>query len=439
VSRHALRQDAYDTLAWDYTRADVPELDAVGANLALVGAPGLARDLFASFLRARVESDPQGGASQAHAELIAQLRETREWATLRERTRGDEAACALATLTAGPVVETGLRVSGTDADALRQVARETCRLALEAVSRADEAARGLFGDGWGRGTHQGQARSTDRRELIRARDALSRSRRGRGVLEAILREAGRLRRIRDRVRSTRSRRGPGVVVGTELGRDPARVLPSELASLASSAPPVLRVDFARRLAEGQVLQLRTRQEEPVGRGPVVVCLDQSGSMAGPLEIWSKALVLSLLELASTEGRAFALIAFSDAASPAWVVPAGTRPGPEAILAQLEGFRSGGTDFESPLREALKTIDANPGALKLADVVFVTDGLAPISERFALEWETRAGARGTKLHTILLGTSSAACDLDPLSDSVVRVPSLADEGDALESAFSVGLN
>lgn len=438
----ALRHDQYDALAWSFSAQDVPELETVSANLALSGAPGLARDLFASFLRARLEQDPQGGANLAHATFIREALETRELATLRERTRGDEAACSLGVIEAGRVLEAGLPGAGTDPDALRQLAREACRVAREAIEQADQAARGLYGEAWGRGTHEGQARTTSKRALIEARDMVLRTRRGRGVLEAILREAGRLRRIRDRVRATRTQRGPGAIIGTELGRDPARVLPSELASLAAPGP--LAVDFARRLVEGQALQFRTRQAVPAGRGPIVVCLDQSGSMAGPKEVWSKALVLCLLELASQEGRAFALIPFSSgehgpACSPPWIVPARRQASPQEILDQLEGFRSGGTDFEAPLREALRVIDANAGELKLADVVFVTDGLAPISPEFGAEWSRRTQARGTQLHAILIGTSSAACDLDPLADSAVRVPTLADEGDALESAFSVGLN
>jgi Mg-chelatase subunit ChlD len=432
-----LKRDTYDALAWGYAAQDVPELETSAANLALLGFQGLARDVFSACLRARVEQDP--GASPAHETLVRELLGTREYAALRERTRGDEAACSLSTLEAGRVLEGGLKAAGTNPDALRRLAREACRVALEACERADEAARGLYGEAWGRGTHEGQARSTSRRALLEARDLVTRSRRGGNVVQAILREAGRLRRIRDRVRATRSRRGPGCVVGIEQGADPARLLPVELAALAPNAPPALKLDFARRFSERQLLQLKTRAEEPVGRGPIVLCLDQSGSMAGPLEVWSKALCLALLELAALEGRAFALIPFSDQAGTPWVVGAGTKPSPAEILGQLEAFRSGGTDFESPLGTALQVIEANVGQLRHADVVFVTDGLAPISDAFQAAWRTRTQARGTKLHAILLGTSSAACDLDPLADSAVRVPTLADEGDALESAFSVGLN
>src|SRR5439155_8967047 len=69
-----------------------------------------------------------------------------------------------------------------------------------------------------------------------------------------------------------------------LGRDLERLLPPELTALHH---PLLRRDFARRLVEGRLLSYAVRGEER-GRGPMIVCLDGSGSMAGDKEIWSNA-------------------------------------------------------------------------------------------------------------------------------------------------------
>ena len=101
---------------------------------------------------------------------------------------------------------------------------------------------------------------------------------------------------------------------------------------------------------------------------------------------------------------------------------------------------GGTDFERALGAALDAIDASGAVLRHADVVFVTDGLCPVSEGFANAFRARTDARGTKLYTILLGCGQGACDLEPFSVSTVRVASLAQDGDAeaLDAAFSVGL-
>ena len=47
--------------------------------------------------------------------------------------------------------------------------------------------------------------------------------------------------------------------------------------------------------------------EPLGKGPLVVLLDKSGSMDGPRDIWATALSLALLDQAHRERRPFALV------------------------------------------------------------------------------------------------------------------------------------
>src|SRR5262249_14161717 len=74
----------------------------------------------------------------------------------------------------------------------------------------------------------------------------------------------------------------------ELGRALDRLLPPELLALQH---PALRRDLLRRHVEGQLLCYRLRGADERGRGPMIVCLDGSSSMAGEKEIWSKAVAL----------------------------------------------------------------------------------------------------------------------------------------------------
>src|SRR5207245_9845248 len=78
--------------------------------------------------------------------------------------------------------------------------------------------------------------------------------------------------------------------------------------------PVLHRDFARGLIEGRLRSCAVRGDER-GRGPMIVCLDGSGSMAGDKEIWSKAVALTLLEIARRQRRLFRFICFSSADTP----------------------------------------------------------------------------------------------------------------------------
>ena len=70
--------------------------------------------------------------------------------------------------------------------------------------------------------------------------------------------------------------------------------------------PLLRKDFHRRFLDQELLQYSLRGVEEKGKGPMIVCLDGSSSMAGDKEIWSKAVTLTLLEIARRQRRLISL-------------------------------------------------------------------------------------------------------------------------------------
>src|SRR5262245_62472889 len=97
------------------------------------------------------------------------------------------------------------------------------------------------------------------------------------------------------------------MVGVVLGGDLGRLLPHELARLVI---PELEDDVLRRLVEGQVMCREYRATEPVGKGPVIVCVDESGSMEGEKAHTAKALALALAWVARHQGRWCALVGYS---------------------------------------------------------------------------------------------------------------------------------
>ena len=101
----------------------------------------------------------------------------------------------------------------------------------------------------------------------------------------------------------------------------------------------------------------------------MVLLDKSGSMDGPRDIWATALSLALLDEARRTRRMFAMLAFDYRVKHEVVVKPG-EPLPEDAL-----FTScaGGTEISVAMARGLELISTNPGALKKADVVLVTDG------------------------------------------------------------------
>jgi uncharacterized protein with von Willebrand factor type A (vWA) domain len=194
--------------------------------------------------------------------------------------------------------------------------------------------------------------------------------------------AGRFKRIAAAKRRQKVRHGADEIADVEQGGDLARLLPAELARFAH---PRLRLAGLRDLVERQCLQYRLTGIETLGKGPLVVCIDKSGSMDGNPDIWATAVALALLDVAQRERRAFALLGFDDAVKYESFVPIGGELPERALFAEC----GGGTDVATALERALAIIEQHPGALKKADAVLITDGetlteRAPALRRRAIE-------------------------------------------------------
>ncbi len=178
--------------------------------------------------------------------------------------------------------------------------------------------------------------------------------------------AGRFKRIAASKRRQKLKHGADEVSDIEQGDAIGRLLPSELMQLTH---PIRRALLLKNLMEKQALQYQLSGMEPLGKGPLVVLLDKSGSMEGPRDIWATALALALLDQAQRERRTFALVAFDYRVKFEAVVKPG-EPLPEAAL--FTGC-AGGTEIADSVNRGLELIRTNQGQLKKADLVLVTDG------------------------------------------------------------------
>ena len=165
-----------------------------------------------------------------------------------------------------------------------------------------------------------------------------------------------------------------------LGRDIKRALTSEFSALAHPATAAL---FLRKLAAGRLRQYALREKMTFGDGDVVVCIDESSSMlSNDKDAWSKAIACVVIEHAHGRGRDAALIRFSRKTSMhSEIFPAGQNDR-QALMQAVGKHYGGGTDFETPLTEAVRLMDE--GCIKKADIVFITDGCCRISHSFC-EW------------------------------------------------------
>ena len=147
--------------------------------------------------------------------------------------------------------------------------------------------------------------------------------------------------------------GRGEKYSITRGRDLKNLLSGELALLASPATTPL---FLRKYNAKGLLQYAKRERIHKGHGGIIVCLDESGSTKGENAEWGKALALAVQDSCAHEGRKFALVHFSGAGQ---IRTDRFLPGQYTsadLLSAAEHFFDGGTDFETPIREALRLIN-----------------------------------------------------------------------------------
>jgi Mg-chelatase subunit ChlD len=176
-----------------------------------------------------------------------------------------------------------------------------------------------------------------------------------------------------------------------LGSELSCVLPSELALLSH---PSTRPLFLDRFASGKLAVVeRHADDRRHERGPIVVLLDASGSMAGEPELDAKAIVLALARELRRERRRLQVIQFSGPNEQHACEIEPGREGLERLLALLGRSFHGATDFDAALQSAFASLDAI--SFRRADLVMVSDGkgrFSPASRwllgNLAQRWGTR---------------------------------------------------
>jgi len=255
--------------------------------------------------------------------------------------------------------------------------------------------------------------------------------RGDRNLKKICELAGRFRRVAQSKQRQKVWHGFDDVVGVEPGGDIGRLLPSELMKLML---PELELDTLRRIAEKQAMCREHHSVEPVGKGPILCVVDESGSMEGQRVHTAKALALSLAWIARSQRRWCGVIAYSGGSGERLLALPPGRWNEVKLCDWLSEFIGGGSDLDVPIKELprmYQEIGAPPG---ITDVVILTDAKcrvpADLRERF-LAWK---GA--TKARVVSLVIGSVPGDLEHISDEVHRVPALDPASDAVGRVLSL---
>lgn len=251
------------------------------------------------------------------------------------------------------------------------------------------------------------------------------------VLKDISRYLGRFREIFAQGKRNGYAYGRGEKYSLELGNNLSRALTSELAMLASPKTVPL---FLQKYQRKQIKQYQRREPIYKGMGDIICCLDESISTAGDPTAWGKAVALTLLEIAASSGRSFALIHFAGGGDfkTDLFCPGGYTM--QDKLSAAETFLNGGTNFQTPMEESLRLMKDE--GFENADIVFITDGECELSKEYLDELKQEQAAHRFSVTGVLLDKGSPGMDfsLKAFCQDIYRTSQLL-EDDIVRSIVS----
>ena len=300
------------------------------------------------------------------------------------------------------------------ADAMKQATRA----AADDVQEMSE-----FLESWGLEGGEGQ-----RVSIESVKQALERIRNSE-ELKKLTKILGRFRSIAKNNLKKKSKGEAGSIKNVTTGRVLVKMLPTERGLLASERTKPL---FHKKYNEKQLLQYEIENNKRKGLGPVVVCLDISGSMGGKKLEWGKAVALALLEVALKQKRNYSLLMFDTTIAYEWEILKGEAD-PNTIIDIASVGTQGGTDFAVPTYRAMKIINKSPNFRK-ADITFITDGDCAMSPHQEKEFIDMKIKKNVKVQTIVIN-SGGHCSMKGVenwSDKVTTVSKLADLNENLAS-------
>ena len=207
----------------------------------------------------------------------------------------------------------------------------------------------------------------------------------------------------------------GEIKGICFSNDISSVLPSELALMKNPATKKL---FQLRFAQKQLLSFEyqrnvegTRKEstqeevsiekkEP--KGPIIICVDTSGSMHGTPENIAKTVTFALSKIALEEERKCYLISFSTGIETLDMSDFKKGDSLQKLVRFLQMSFNGGTDASPALQHAIKMLQSND--YKNADVLMISDFVManlPNDLIDAIEVEKE---KNTDFYSLVIGTS-----------------------------------
>lgn len=172
---------------------------------------------------------------------------------------------------------------------------------------------------------------------------------------------------------------PEEVSEVELGDEIEKTLPSDMGLMFGEDEEFF--NFMQKLENKELVQYQTVTHKSPGMGPIVICLDDSGSMSYSMkgsqhtrDQWAKSLAIAIYIQSIKENRPCAIVKFSVMTK--LLVPERMGRLDANLIDELQqSYYGGGTNFGLAWDRAIEfiTSDFEGKDFRDADIVFITDG------------------------------------------------------------------
>lgn len=205
----------------------------------------------------------------------------------------------------------------------------------------------------------------------------------------------------------------GEVIGIRESDDISSLLPVEIATLAN---PATKAIFLKKYAEKKLMtydfknqftsteniakketQLKEKEEN---KGPIIICVDTSGSMQGTPEQIAKTVCFALTKIAISENRKCFIISFSTKIQTLELTDLKSSLDP--LVKFLNMSFKGGTDASPALEEAIQKIASEN--YNNADVLMISDFVMSKLSDELMNKIVEAKKNKTKFHSLVIGTN-----------------------------------
>lgn len=251
--------------------------------------------------------------------------------------------------------------------------------------------------------------------------------------------AGKAIRLMEYIQSTKHDAIRGEISGTELSGDVGRLIGSELMQIAGAIPELQTMALVR-LAQHRSLSYKHTRREQLAMGPIVMTVDESGSMQGDPVACAKGIALALCRLAKKQKRWIALVGFSGGeVGNVLAIPPKAWNDPQPLFDWLLHFYGNGTDCDVPIKEIpgryWKDFIKQGLQRGKTDHIIITDGVMNARPDWLAKYKKWAKEEEVKTYGIILGGSSCQ-NLESVCDKHWVIRNLDLDQEAVKAVMAI---